>query len=142
MMNLEVRDIMTKENLIVAHPEQTIKEIANIMIEKHMQQLPVTDAEDKLVGMVTTYDLWKASRDGIDEGTLIGDIMTTQIVRITPKDKVGTAAELFALRRLKTLPVVNLDNKLKGVVTAFDVIRVVFKEEYPQPILFTEAFTR
>ncbi|MCZ2336970.1 MAG: CBS domain-containing protein [Chitinophagales bacterium] len=94
-MNLEVRDIMTKENLIVAHPEQTIKEIANFMIEKHMQQLPVTDAEDKLVGMVTTYDLWKASRDGIDEGTLIGDIMTTQIVRITPKDKVGTAAELL-----------------------------------------------
>jgi CBS domain-containing protein len=66
--------------------------------------------------------------------------MTTKVVRITPKDKVGTAAELFADKRFKTLPVVNLENDLKGVVTAFDVIRTVFNEEYPRPILYQEEF--
>lgn len=66
--------------------------------------------------------------------------MTTKIVRITPKDKVGTAAELFADKRFKTLPVVNLNNELKGVVTAFDVIKCAFREEYPRPILYQEEF--
>ena len=66
--------------------------------------------------------------------------MTTKVVKITPKDKVGTAAELFADKRFKTLPVVNLDNDLKGVVTAFDVIKCAFNEEYPSPILYQEIF--
>ena len=47
-------------------------------------------------------------------------------------------SELFIDRRFKTLPVVNIDNKLKGVITAFDVIKHVMKKEYPQPILYKE----
>jgi CBS domain-containing protein len=64
--------------------------------------------------------------------------MTSNVLVIRPKDKVGTAAELFIDKRFKTLPVVNLDNDLKGVVTAFDVIKHVFKKEYPNPILYKE----
>ena len=67
--------------------------------------------------------------------------MTSKVVRITPKDKVGTAAELFADKRFKMIPVVNLDNELKGIVTAFDVIRCAFNEEYAQPILYQDVFT-
>ena len=72
------------------------------------------------------------------DSDLVREVMTTKVVKLAPKDKVGTAAELFMDRRFKTLPVVNLDNKLKGVVTAFDVIRYSFKKEYPQAILYAE----
>ncbi|MEL6803420.1 MAG: CBS domain-containing protein [Bacteroidota bacterium] len=58
---------------------------------------------------------------------------------MAPKDKVGTAAELFMDRRFKTLPVVNLRNELKGVITAFDLIRYSIKKEYPDPILYQEV---
>ena len=64
--------------------------------------------------------------------------MTKAVVKLAPKDKVGTAAELFMDRRFKTLPVVNLRNELKGVVTAFDVIKYSFKKEYPKPILYKD----
>jgi len=121
MMNQEVRAIMSKDP-IVATPTQTIKDVEVLMLDNSLQQLPVT-FEGKLVGMVTVFDLWRANREGKSDNTLVSDVMSTKIIKITPKDKVGTAAELFADQRFKTLPVVNLDNELKGVVTAFDVIR-------------------
>lgn len=138
MMNQEVRAIMSKDPL-VASPTQTIKDVEALMLDHSLQQLPVT-IEGKLVGMVTVFDLWKGLREGHDENTPVSQVMSTKIIKITPKDKVGTAAELFADQRFKTLPVVNLENELKGIVTAFDVIRVAYNEEYPRPILFEEAF--
>lgn len=137
MMNQEVRKIMT-ENPVVATPDQSLEEVANVFLDTHWQQLPVVE-DNKLIGLVTAFDLWKAQRSG-DNVSRVRDIMTTNVVKITPVDKVGTAAELFADRRFKTLPVVNLNNELKGVVTAFDVIRTAFNEEYPQPILYTKEF--
>lgn len=139
MMNLEVRTIMTTDP-VVAHPKQTIDEVSQLMIDTRHQQLPVVE-DGLLKGMITSYDLWKATRNEVDIHTKIEDIMTRKVLRITPKDKVGTAAELFADSRFKTLPVVNLKNELKGVVTAFDVIKSAFKQEYPRPILFEEVFT-
>jgi CBS domain-containing protein len=138
MMNQEVRSIMTKDP-VVAHPTQTIDEVSDLMMQSQMQQLPVV-VDGKLMGMITSYDLWKATRAGQGADLQVKDVMTTKVVRITPKDKVGTAAELFADKRFKTLPVVNLNNELKGVVTAFDVIKCAFNEEYPVPILYQDVF--
>ena len=137
-MNQEVRSIMTKDP-VVASPTQTIDEVSDLMMQSQMQQLPVV-VDGKLMGMITSYDLWKATREGHGTDMQVKDVMTTKVVRITPNDKVGTAAELFADKRFKTLPVVNLNNELKGVVTAFDVIKCAFNEEYPVPILYQDVF--
>ena len=138
MMNEEVRSVMSTKVTTVL-PNQTVGEVLEVMRVKRLQQLPVVDGKKHLVGLITSYDLWQHCRenDGC-ENALVESIMTRQVVKLAPKDKVGTAAELFMDRRFKTLPVVNLDNKLKGVVTAFDVIRYSFKKEYPQPILYAE----
>ncbi|MBK6363946.1 MAG: CBS domain-containing protein [Saprospiraceae bacterium] len=138
MMNEEVRNIMTK-NPIVAKANQSLNEIFALMTTQNLQQMPVVSDDNKLLGMITSYDLLKAEKNHLSNA-LVGEVMTTKIVRITPKDKVGTAAELFADKRFKTLPVVNLNNELKGVVTAFDVIKCAFREEYPRPILYQEEF--
>ena len=142
MMNEEVRSIMATEVQTVC-PTQTIKSVAKLMLREQLQQLPVTDEEGILLGVITSYDLWKnrRKRGKESERMLAGDIMTTRVAKLAPKDKVGTAAELFLDRRFKTLPVVNLEGKLKGVVTAFDIIRYSFNKAYPQPILYQEEAT-
>jgi|TARA_B110000967_G_scaffold195846_1_gene225811 CBS domain-containing protein len=138
MLNQEVRKIM-RSDPIVAHPNDTVVNISKLMVKEKVQQVPVVDQENKLVGMITSYDLWKNSINHDSSQTqLVKDVMSTNVLVIEPKDKVGTAAELFIDRRFKTLPVVNLDNKLKGVITAFDVIKHVMRKEYPQPILYKE----
>lgn len=135
MLNEEVRKIMTI-NPTVCNPSDSIEYVSNLMTEKKLQQIPVVK-DDKLVGLITSYDLWKKTcGQKVNAADPVDRIMNQNVLVIAPKDKVGTAAELFIDRRFKTLPVVNLDNKLKGVVTAFDVIKHVFKKEYPTAILY------
>jgi len=137
MLNEEVRKIMTT-NPVVAEPSNSIKDVTELMKKNTLQQIPVVKS-GKLVGLITSYDLWNHIRQNSEgDNASIQDVMTSNVLTIRPKDKVGTAAELFIDRRFKTLPVVNLDNDLKGVVTAFDVIKHVFKKEYPNPILYKE----
>lgn len=137
MMNEEVRTIMSTR-VTTAGPNETVGNVLETMERKRLQQLPVVEA-GKLVGLITTYDLWQYCRENPDcTNSLVRDVMTQHVVKLAPKDKVGTAAELFMDRRFKTLPVVNLRDELKGVVTAFDVIKYSFKKEYPEPILYAE----
>lgn len=139
MMNQEIRGIM-RTNPTTVTPEQSVEEISYMMLDRSLQQLPVVE-DGKFIGLVTSYDLWRRYENNASLSHLkVKDVMNTHVIKISPVDKVGTAAELFADNRFKTLPVVNLDNELKGVVTAFDLIKVAFKEEYSSPILYQEAF--
>ena len=141
MLNEEVRRIMTKDCVVVS-PEDSIKNVTRLMFEKRVQQVPVVDGK-VLVGMITAYDMWKHSNaEGHDSDELVKEVMTKKVLVITPKDKVGTAAELFMDRRFSTLPVVNLRHELKGVVKAYDVIRHCLTREYPHPILYSEVFDK
>ncbi len=136
MLNEQVRNIMTKNPVIVS-PKESLEDLTNLMTEMKVQQLPVVE-NNQFVGLVTSFDLWKA---GSTKDKTVKDIMTTKVIKITPIDKVGTAAELFMDKRFKTLPVVNLRNELKGMVTAFDVLRHVMQREYqPGQTLYPEVF--
>lgn len=126
---------MTK-NPVVVSPQESLANLTNLLNEKKLQQICVVE-DGQFRGMVTTFDLWKA---GKTKDMKVKDIMTTKVIKITPIDKVGTAAELFMDKRFKTLPVVNLRNELKGIVTAFDVISHVMRKEYqPDHILYKEV---
>ena len=129
---------MAKDPVIV-HPDDKISYAVDIMVQEKMQQIPVVE-DKKLVGLLTSYDIWRDERKSheIEEKT-VREVMITNVLVITPKDKVGTAAELFMDKRFKTLPVVNLRHELKGVITAFDIIRHTLKREYPRPILYSEV---
>ncbi len=137
MLNEQVRTIM-RSNPLVVSPGNTVEEVSKLMIKKRLQQLPVVDEENKLVGLITSYDIWRSPK----KKQKVKDIMTTGILKISPKDKVGTAAELFIDKRFKTIPVVNLKNELKGVITAFDVIKHCYKKEYPNPILYKKELLK
>jgi CBS domain-containing protein len=137
MLNEEVRKIMSRTPIVV-HPEDTIQELFKKMESFKLQQVPVVDESNHFLGLVTTYDLWRNSK-GPSDDKQVKDVMATKVIKIMPKDKVGTAAELFMDKRFKTLPVVNLRNELKGVVTAFDVIRYTLKKEYPHAILYSDV---
>jgi len=132
---------MTTEPIVVG-PNQSLKELAGLMDNNKVQQVPVVE-DGKLVGMITTHDLWKNlnKKENNDEQK-VSELMSKNIIKISPLDKVGTAAELFMDKRFKTLPVVNLNNDLKGVVTAFDVIRHTMNKEYKTPILYKEQLEK
>lgn len=139
-MNDEVRTIM-EMNPRTTSPNKNVGELSLEMLKDGITQMLVVD-DEVLVGMVTVHDLWKKYENKSSIADLnVSEVMNTNIIRISPKDKIGTAAELFADRRFKSLPVVNRVGKLRGVITAFDIIKVTFKSEYSSPILYQEAFS-
>ncbi len=139
-MNREVRSVMDT-NPITVDPDLTVEELSQMMLSRRVQQIPVVE-DGKFRGLITSYDLWRRYEHNTSIGDMkVRDVMNTKVIKISPKDKLGTAAELFADRRFKTLPVVNLDDELKGIITAFDLIKVVYNDEYSEKILYKEEFS-
>ena len=58
-----VQDLMTKEDLIVAREDADLSDVATLMIENKVNRIPILNDEDKVVGIVTRYDLIKANYD-------------------------------------------------------------------------------
>lgn len=138
-MNLEVQTIMNSSP-VVTHPNKNLRELSHEMLAQGLQQLPVIE-DGKLVGILTTYDMWKQYENKTTvEGLTVGEVMNTHLVKIGPKDKIGTAAELFADGRFKTIPVVNDSDEFLGTITAFDIIKNVFNSEYDSAILYKDKF--
>lgn len=137
-MNEQIRSIMTTAPVTVS-PENTLSEVSGLFKTRRIHHLPVV-SQGKLVGLVTTYDLWKLDQQQEKYKHIrVGEVMNTNICKISPLDKVGTAAELLMDRRFHALPVVNLRGELKGIVTSFDIMKYTLNKEYPHPILYKEV---
>lgn len=140
MMNENVETIMIKE-LITLSPDDTLEQVNDIFATKNIHHLPVVD-RGRLVGLVTTFDMWKIKSSRSDYShILVKEIMTTKLAKLEPDDKIGTAAELFLVNRFHAIPVVK-DGALVGLVTTFDILRYEFRKEYPDPILFKEVLDK
>jgi CBS domain-containing protein len=135
-MNSSVSNIMIKE-LTTLGPDEKVGRAAEIFKSKRIHHLPIVD-NGNLVGLITTHDLWNKHIQPDDfENIVIKDIMSKKLIKLSPDDKIGTAAELFLDNRFHALPVVDGD-KIVGLITTFDVLRYMFKKEYPNPILFKD----
>jgi len=139
MMNQKVTEIMNASP-VVTSSSKNLQELSHEMLDSRLQQLPVVD-NGKIVGMLTTYDMWKQYENKTTvEGLTVGDVMNTHIVKINPDDRIRTAAELFADGRFKTIPVVTEAGEFKGTVEAFDIIKRIFNSEYDKAILYKDKF--
>ena len=138
-MNESVSTIMSTE-LITVTPSNTLSQVRKLFMTHKIHHLPVVNGR-KLVGILTTYDLWKNEIAPQDySSTLVSEVMTHKVARLLPSDKIGTAAEVFLDHRFHALPVVNEEDEILGIVTSFDVLLYNFGKEYPNPILFQHLF--
>jgi IMP dehydrogenase len=54
-----LREIMTKDNLVTAHPNTTLEE-AEVILQNHkIEKLPVVDSDYKVIGLITYRDITK-----------------------------------------------------------------------------------
>ena len=132
---------MTTDIISVA-PSESLSSVRNTFMNNALHHLPVVD-NGNLIGIMTTYDLWKNKIAPEDYATTtVKEIMNTKIAKIGPTDKIGTAAEVFLANKFHALPVVDESQKLLGLITSFDVLLYQFKREYPKPILFKDLYEK
>lgn len=132
-MNEPVSLIMSR-NVITAAGNDTLSVARSLFLKNKIHHLPIVDGS-RLVGILTTYDLFKVVGPNKDyEKIYIKDVMTTHIATLEPEDKIGSAAELFLENLFHAVPIVK-DGELKGIVTSLDVIKYEFKKEYPTQVI-------
>lgn len=137
MMNEPIKSIMTT-NPVCLQVDSSLADVIQIFANQRIHHLPVVDNK-RLVGLITTYDLWRQDAPLEQYATIaVSDVMTERVVKLSPDDKIGTAAELFLDKRIHALPIVDQGN-LVGIVTSFDVLRYEFKKEYKSAILYKDV---
>jgi acetoin utilization protein AcuB len=134
-----VRDRMTSPAVTVT-PDTPLQQALDLMHEHRFRRLPVVDRTGRLVGIVSERDLLYASPP---PATLLGglefnhlltelrveEIMTCDVLTVTPDTFVEEAARLMVENKIGGLPIVDEKNHVVGVITETDVFKA-FVELY------------
>ena len=113
------------ENPYLINPEQTIQDAFNIMNEKQVSGLLVTDSNSKLIGILTERDVLF---EPIDCSKLVKDLMTKDVVSAKPGIDFQQAKEILKNNRIEKLPLTDENNQIKGLITSQDISNL---EKYP-----------
>jgi len=130
-----VANWMTKD-VTTLTPDRSMMKASKIMKDKHISCLPIVDEEGKLVGIVSDRDIKDASPSKattLDMHELyyllseikIKDIMTKKVVTIRNDETVEKAATLMLEGHFGSLPVVDAEGHVVGIMTDTDVFKVL-----------------
>jgi len=126
-----VRDYMSV-NPITVEPQDTVGDALERLKDHSVRRLPVV-SKGKLVGLVTKTDLIKASPSPATSLSIheinylfpkikIKDIMTTDLITVSPDTAIEEAAVIMRENKFGTLVVVN-KGKLVGLITESDLFK-------------------
>jgi CBS domain-containing protein len=140
---------MAKDVLTVT-PETSISQAASLLLQYHVNGMPVVDEENKLVGIICQSDIITQQKqlplptiftllDGIIPltsmshmekevqkmaATNVGEAMTPDPTSVTPDTELEDMAEIMVTKNYHTLPVVE-GGKLVGIIGKEDVLRTL-----------------
>ncbi|MEW6332919.1 MAG: CBS domain-containing protein [Thermodesulfobacteriota bacterium] len=146
---IKARDIMTRD-VVTVHPETEIIQAAKLMLDRHLNGLPVVDREGRLKGIICQSDLMTqqkkiplpsffvlldsaisiASPKEIETevrkmaAVTVSEAMTPDPVTVDPETSLEDIATLMVKHNIHTLPVFD-GGKLVGVVGKADILRTL-----------------
>jgi CBS domain-containing protein len=151
---MHAADVMTTR-FMTLNPDNTITEAVKRFEAASREQgknvfgLMVTDDTDRLVGMLSMYDIllfvqprhaniWQELEDEEQAGAFrellgrvksirVGDLMTTDVVTITPKTPLLAIVDIMIKRHIRRLPVVR-DREVVGIVYISDLFYYLLRE--------------
>ena len=94
--------------------DTTIEKAAELMIHLETNHLPVVSLDDRLIGIVTSWDIAKAVAKGLHD---LREITTSPVVTTTLDEPVEEAVRKMEDNGISALPVVDRDNRVIGIVT-------------------------
>jgi len=103
---------------ITLKPDQTVGEANRLMERYQISGFPIVNNENVLIGILTNRDL----RFEPDQRMKVSELMTTQNLITAPVGTDLTAAEKILQKyKIEKLPVVDKDNRIKGLITFKDI---------------------
>lgn len=147
-----VKDFMTKK-VFTVRPDMPVTEAARIITEHNFNGLPVADEKNKLIGIITEYDLLtktsdlnnsflenilrdiyelkgeKKSSSIVAEKKFISELIVSDVMNPKPITLMENATfeEVVSLfkdhHKANPIPVINEQNEIVGIVSRFDILR-------------------
>lgn len=121
------------KNPVTIGPDDSLEKAMDLMKKHKIRRLPVMEG-DRLVGIVTDRDVreaWASDATTLSVYELkylldrvkIKEIMTKQVITVTPNHTIEEAAKLMYEWRIGGLPVLE-DGKLVGIITESDIFKI------------------
>jgi CBS domain-containing protein len=155
----KVGEVMTPD-VIQACQETPFKDVAQLLARHRISGLPVVDADDKVLGVISETDLVRRQAaqarraQGIRSrlpalrrkarvaaakarAITAGQLMSTPAITVHPEQRVADAARVMERHHIERLPVVDEEDRLIGIATRRDLLRVFLRtdEEIRQEII-------
>jgi CBS domain-containing protein len=104
-------------------PEATVFDAIRWMSEKNVGALLVIESGD-LLGIISERDYTRKVilKDRSSKHTLVREIMTSDVMTITPRATVEEAMRMMTKHRVRHLPVVDRDGSVTGIVSIGDLV--------------------
>ncbi len=124
---ITIDELMTSDPFSLSEND-SLDDARNIMTEKHIRHIPITNSDKQLLGLITQRDVLEATvpRSGSQsnkEDIKLSDIMIQNVSVIHQSDSVRQAAIFLQAHKYGCLPVVS-DDGLVGIITDSDFIDI------------------
>lgn len=117
---------LMKTKIPTARLTDTIRDISARMVRENVDHVPVVDEENRLLGIVTTWDIAKAVAANAER---LEAIMTRNVIVAKPHETIDIVAKRMEQHDITGLPVVNEDNRVLGLITSADLSRLLKTSE-------------
>jgi len=126
---MRAKDIMTHPAVTVT-PDVPIREAAALLVSHGFTALPVVDAAQRMVGIVTEADLLHSRYDTRTEppGAAVERVMTSPAFGMGAGTSVELLARVMLDDRVRSLPIVDA-SRVVGVVTRRDLVRALARTD-------------
>lgn len=132
---IEARDVMTSP-VVALRPDTPVPAAAELLCSRGFTAAPVVDGDGCLVGIATEIDLtrspvvpdwWRVQRE---PDPTVQEVMTRDPVTMRPQDDLAAVVHLMLGSGIRSVPIVDDDGELVGIVTRQDVLRAVARREF------------
>ena len=117
---------MMLTNVITASPSKTVKEIIETLYKKHIGCVISTDENKKCIGIFTERDAIRLVAEDVDLDQPLGNVMTKNVITIQEDSSINEIRKTIQIHSIRTLPVVNQENKLVGLLSVRSLLDQFF----------------
>ncbi len=123
-MSVKVEELMTR-SVVTAQPHHTVEHVRKMLEKNSIGAVPVVDSDGHPVGIISATDLVH----DLKPGSPISHIMTEKVYTVPLYDDTSIAARVMRNHHIHRV-VVTHEQKVVGVLSAFDLLKLVEEHRY------------
>jgi len=113
--------------------EFTVRQLGDMFQRDDFNTYPVED-DAQVIGIVTKFDLLKCfaftpnqmvPRYGELMNRTVADVMTSEFIYVRSDTKLTRVLQLMVEHRIRSMPVIDSDHRLAGIIAREDVVRAL-----------------